>query len=297
VTALRTTPVITWAAPSPITAGTPLGALQLSASASVPGAFAYSPAAGTVLAAGTQTLRTTFTPADTTLYTPATASTSLTVNSVLPLGGPYTLTVVRPSGGVLKSAGIDCGTNSEACAVTMPGPMTISLQATADPGYVFLAWTVNCSGRSSSYALALEGPRTCGAVFTPAGGARAYFARHPGGDETFIGPRNGGGWRGTILDGQLVYRRVSYPIKSGTVTLPDCRRYVVALGGALFGGTPGPCPGSGPDPTTSTITSPTPAPITPGPALSGTQLDPGAGVPGTSASLRTHATITPDKSA
>ena len=39
--------------------------MQLNASASVPGALIYTPAAGTVLAAGTTTLSVTFTPTDT----------------------------------------------------------------------------------------------------------------------------------------------------------------------------------------------------------------------------------------
>ena len=265
VTAPRTTPTLTWPTPASIVQGTALSATQLNATASVAGAFAYSPAAGTVLAAGTHTLSVTFTPTDTTRYTTATANRSLTVNpatyqltisrpsggmvngagiscgttgttcqvitsagtslglqatpdagysfsgwtidcsgvspsytiqlngskscgatftavpttggpsvpppddNILPLGGPYTLTVARPSGGVVKSAGINCGTNAKSCTVTMPGAITIGLQAGADPGYVFLAWTGNCSGSSSSYALALEGPRTCGASFIPAG--------------------------------------------------------------------------------------------------------------------------------
>jgi hypothetical protein len=104
--------------------------------------------------------------------TPTTSGPSVPapVDSVPPIGGPYTLTIARPSGGVVKSAGIDCGTRSQVCTVTMPGPMTIGLQATADQGYVFLAWTGNCSGASSASWLALEGPRTCGATFTQAGG-------------------------------------------------------------------------------------------------------------------------------
>jgi hypothetical protein len=85
-----------------------------------------------------------------------------------PLGGPYTLTVARPSGGVVKAAGIVCGTGVTVCAVGMPGPMTIGLQATADPGYAFAGWAGHCAGSSPSYSLALEGPRTCGATFIAA---------------------------------------------------------------------------------------------------------------------------------
>jgi hypothetical protein len=274
-------PAISWTTPAPITEGTPLGAMQLDATANVPGTFVYSPDAGTVLPAGTYTytLKATFTPADKTLYATATAYTNLLIvaapggyqlaisrpsggmvysagiscgtagtaclvsmpasmtiglqatpdagyafsgwtgdcsgtspgywlqlsgwkscgatftavatapatggssvtapaaggSSVitpdvgaLPIGAPYTLTIVRPSGGVVKSAGIGCGTNAGACSVTMPGPMVIGLEATADPGYVFLAWTGHCSGSSPNQWLALEGPRTCGATFAAA---------------------------------------------------------------------------------------------------------------------------------
>ena len=179
VNAPRTTPVITWPAPAPIAQGTPLSSTQLNATASVPGSFVYSPAAGTVLATGTYTLRTTFAPTDTTRYTTATASTSLTVTAAtapppppgdgnLPIGAPYTLTVVPPSGGVVRGTRIKCGTNGTACTVTMPGPMTMTLQARADRGNVFLGWTGHCSGTSASSALALEGARTCSATFAPA---------------------------------------------------------------------------------------------------------------------------------
>lgn len=80
----QSTPAITWATPSPITYGSALGAAQLNASTTVAGSFSYSPAAGTLLGPGSQTLKTTFTPSDSTDYTAATASTSLTVNQATP---------------------------------------------------------------------------------------------------------------------------------------------------------------------------------------------------------------------
>src|SRR4029078_11088150 len=52
ITVAKATPTIAWAPPAAITSGTPLGSTQLNASASVQGAFAYSPSPGTVLAAG-----------------------------------------------------------------------------------------------------------------------------------------------------------------------------------------------------------------------------------------------------
>ena len=74
------TPTITWATPAAITYGTALSAAQLDATASVPGNFVYTPAAGTVPAAGNDTLSVTFTPANTADYTTATATVTLTVN-------------------------------------------------------------------------------------------------------------------------------------------------------------------------------------------------------------------------
>ena len=51
------TPAITWATPAAITYGTALSAAQLDASSTVAGTFVYTPAAGAVLTAGSQTLR------------------------------------------------------------------------------------------------------------------------------------------------------------------------------------------------------------------------------------------------
>jgi hypothetical protein len=78
--AAKATPTITWANPASIVYGTPLGSAQLDATASVPGTFAYTPAAGTILNVGNnQTLSVTFAPTDTTDYTTATATVSINV--------------------------------------------------------------------------------------------------------------------------------------------------------------------------------------------------------------------------
>ena len=63
-----TAPAMAWNAPPAITYGTALGSTQLNATANASGTFAYSPAAGTALKAGSHTLSVTFTPADTTTY-------------------------------------------------------------------------------------------------------------------------------------------------------------------------------------------------------------------------------------
>lgn len=76
----QTTPIITWATPTAIIAGTALSATQLNATANTSGTFTYSPAVGTVEStAGAFTLSVIFTPTDTTHWTTAKSSVSLTV--------------------------------------------------------------------------------------------------------------------------------------------------------------------------------------------------------------------------
>ena len=84
ITVDKATPSISWAAPGPISYGTPLDGTQLDATSTTAGTFSYSPAAGAVLAAGTQTLKTTFTPTDTTDYATAKDSVSIQVNASTP---------------------------------------------------------------------------------------------------------------------------------------------------------------------------------------------------------------------
>lgn len=84
ITIAQATPSITWNSPASISYGTPLGSIQLSASSTVPGTFAYTPAVGTILSPGTHTISTTFTPTDATNYTVATQSVAITVGPASP---------------------------------------------------------------------------------------------------------------------------------------------------------------------------------------------------------------------
>jgi hypothetical protein len=79
LTITKATPAVMWSAPAPVVYGTPLSAVQLKATASVPGSFVYAPAAGELLAAGTRTLSATFTPTDSTNYDTVDAIVPLTV--------------------------------------------------------------------------------------------------------------------------------------------------------------------------------------------------------------------------
>jgi len=76
----QATPTITWANPAAIPSGTPLSAIQLNATANVPGTFAYTPPAGTVLSPGSHQLFVVFTPADAVDYTSANAQVSILVS-------------------------------------------------------------------------------------------------------------------------------------------------------------------------------------------------------------------------
>lgn len=132
--ATKQTPSITWNAPLPIVYGTALSATQLNASASVPGAFNYSPAAGTVLNAGLQTLSVTFTPTDTVNYTAAISSVQIAVSQATP-----TITWANPApinyGTALSSTQLNASASVSgtfaytpaAGAVLGAGPRTLSV--------------------------------------------------------------------------------------------------------------------------------------------------------------------------
>jgi hypothetical protein len=79
ITIGKATPTITWAAPGAIVYGTPIGAAQLNATASVPGSFVYSPAGGILHAGLGRPLSVTFVPTDGANYTSATATRSIDV--------------------------------------------------------------------------------------------------------------------------------------------------------------------------------------------------------------------------
>jgi hypothetical protein len=115
-------PTITWSAPAAITFGSALSSTQLNASASVPGTFVYTPAAGTVLqAAVNQTLSVTFTPTDTTDYTTASASTTIIVNpaSTSPANLVISKVLSRSNGNVVVQVSIANSGGTAASSVVL----------------------------------------------------------------------------------------------------------------------------------------------------------------------------------
>lgn len=100
----KAAPVLTWSPPTSLPAGAALDGAVLNATAMPPGGtFSYSPAAGTALTAGTQTLAVTYTPAaaDVGNYAVATATRSVTVTNVS--GAPQITT--QPSSQSVSSGG------------------------------------------------------------------------------------------------------------------------------------------------------------------------------------------------
>jgi hypothetical protein len=134
----KSSPVISWTKPAAISYGAALSGTQLNATANVAGAFAYTPAAGTVLKAGTQTLTAVFTPTDTTTYSPVTATVQLSVNQAAPAITWPTLAAIK-QGTALSSTQLDASANVPGAfsynpgAGNVPAAGTLQLTATFTP--------------------------------------------------------------------------------------------------------------------------------------------------------------------
>jgi hypothetical protein len=119
-------PTITWATPANIVYGTPLSGTQLDASSTVAGSFSYSPVAGTILGTGKQMLNTTFTPTDTTDYTTATASVTLTV-----VPGTPVITVTSSANPIFLTYAVSFTASLPSYASAETGTMTFYSGTTA----------------------------------------------------------------------------------------------------------------------------------------------------------------------
>ena len=119
-----TTPTINWSTPASIVYGTALGDAQLNASSSVAGSFTYSPAAGSVVNAGVQTLTATFTPTDRSKYKESTATVNLTVNKATPTVSAWPTASAINYGQTLASSTLSGGTASVAGTFTWTASST-----------------------------------------------------------------------------------------------------------------------------------------------------------------------------
>jgi hypothetical protein len=154
-------PIITWAAPAPITSGTALSASQLNATASVAGTFAYTPAAGTVPGAGPQTLSVTFTPTDTTDYTVATGTVQLIVT--------YPAINIAPSSGNFADQPVGTASLVTTFTIHSSGAADLTLQPIAlVSGQVFHVVANSCGA-----SLAAGDSCAVSVTFNPATGGPA----------------------------------------------------------------------------------------------------------------------------
>jgi hypothetical protein len=131
-------PMLTWPAPAPIVYGTPLDNVQLNAMADVPGTFAYSAPAGSILTAGTHTLTAVFTPYDQRRYATGTASVLITVTKATasltwPAPAPIVLGVPLSSAQLNATANVPGAFTYSPAAVTVLGPGRQTLSVTFAP--------------------------------------------------------------------------------------------------------------------------------------------------------------------
>src|SRR5881398_8020 len=178
--ATRIAPTITWNNPADITYGTALGASQLNATANVPGTFAYSPAAGTILGAGpNQTLSVTFTPTDTVSYSTVTSHASINVlkatASVTPAAASKTYgatdsTFTGTLSGFLTNDAVTASYSRTAGETVAGSPYTIS--AVLSPAAVLTNYTI-------TYNTAAFTINKATASVTPAAASKTYGASDP----------------------------------------------------------------------------------------------------------------------
>ena len=279
LTVNKATPTITWATPPAITYGTALSATQLNAtSGGVAGTLVYSPASGTVLTAGSQTLSVIFTPTDTTDYNTASSSVSLTVNKATP-----TITWATPSaityGTALSATQLDATSGGVAGTLvytpdagTVLGAGAQSLSAaftpndTADYNSASGSVTLTVNKAAPALAIASSGtPSTYGASVT----FTATISSGPSGSVTFYDGGVSIG-TGTISGTTASYTTSSLAAGAHTITAGWA-------GNANYGS----ITSSGITQTVSKATPviawTTPSPISYGAALSATQLDASSG--------------------
>ncbi|RNC69894.1 MAG: hypothetical protein ED859_07070 [Desulfuromonadales bacterium] len=153
----KQTPVLTWATPAAITYGTALSATQLNATVSggIPGTFTYTPAVGTVLNAGTQTLSVTFTPSDSATYTSATASVQITVTKAALTVTADAKSKVYGSANPAFTASYSGFVNGDTSAVLTGSPSLTTTATTASAAGSYpitaAAGTLSASNYSFSY--------------------------------------------------------------------------------------------------------------------------------------------------
>lgn len=263
---VRQSPSITWQTPAPITYGTALSGMQLNASSTVAGTFSYSPAAGTVLTAGTQNLNVTFTPTDTTDYTTATASVQLMVNKATP-----TMTWGAP-------APITYGTALSAVQLNASSPVPGTFSYSPAAGTVLTAGSQTLTVTFTPTDTTDYATATASVILT-VNKATPWISWANPAAITYGTALNASQLNATAsVPGTFVYSPASGTVPGAglqtlvaTFTPSDATDYTTATKSVTITV----------NKATPQVSWPTPSPITYGTALSGTQLNATAIVPGT----------------
>ena len=262
----QATPTIAWATPAAITYGTALSATQFNASSTVAGTFTYSPAAGTVLSAGSQTLTVTFTPTDTVDYSSATASVTLTVSKATP-----TITWATPAaityGTALSATQLDASSTVAGTFAYSPSARTVltagsqTLSATFTP-----TDSVDYSSATASVTLTVNKATPAITWATPAAitYGTALSATQLNASSTVAGTLSYSPAAGTVLT-------AGSQTLTATFTPTDTVDYTTATATVALTVSKA----------TPTIAWATPAAVTYGTALNATQLDASSTVAGT----------------
>ena len=165
-------PTLTWTNPADLTFGTPLSGTQLNATATcdatnVPGTFTYTPAAGTLMNAGSnQVLTVLFTPTDTTDFLAVTSTASINVQPA-----PVDLSLTASANPILHGQPVSFTATLTATGATPDGSVTF---------YDGLNWlgTTNLAGGQATWTTA-----------TLNAGSHAIAVAYPG-DANFLGATN-----------------------------------------------------------------------------------------------------------
>jgi len=244
----QATPTISWPALTPVSYGTALSATQLDATSPVAGTFAYTPSVGTVLNAGLQTLSVTFAPTDTTDYTSATATVTLTVNKVTPtITWPIPATIAY--GTALSATQLDATSATAGTFTYTPaagtllkaGAQTLSVTFTPTDATDYASATatvtltvnqeilyVTAYGQSKIYGAALPTLTYAFAGFVKGDTAATATTGVPSLTTTATVSSSVGTYPITVTAGTLTATNYSLKLKPGTLTVTQAPLYVTA---------------------------------------------------------------------
>jgi MBG domain (YGX type)/Kelch motif len=228
INVLKASPAVMWPTPADIIYGSPLGAIQLDATASVPGTFTYIPPAGTVLNAGFgQTLSSIFTPTDSADYNNVVVTTAMNV-------GKAPLTITAGNTMKLYGAGLPALFASYTGFVNGDTSINLSTQpilsTTASPASHVGSYPISASGAVSndytiSYVVGTLSVSPALLIITANDTSKLYGAGMPALSADYIG----------LVNGDTLASLATPPVLSTTATASSHVRvggYAIVAAGA-----------------------------------------------------------------